>query len=311
MMIQPTGQPAMAERIIVISDTHLGRPHCAALSARALRPLWAEATHFIVNGDVAEVHHPTHWTEAARQTLLLLDLCEADGVQLTLLSGNHDPFISDVRSLHLADDEIFITHGDVLHPAVAPWSPAAARIRAAHDAALAALPPEQHAQLESRLSVSALASHEEWRELEREALRSSVWRMLIRPWAIARVLWYWRQFPALAVAFADAFASEASYIILGHTHRPGIWRMRGRTVINTGSFGFPGSPRAVVIEPGRLEIRRIEWRGDVYRLGDRPLATFALQADSPLAVHDRPAVAPPESTLKTLPGSGLRSIERM
>ena len=96
----------MPGRIVILSDTHLGRPSCGAQSARALRPLWQGASHLIVNGDVAEIHHPRHWGEAARETMHLLDLCEEDSVALTLLSGNHDPFISEVRHLHLADDQL-------------------------------------------------------------------------------------------------------------------------------------------------------------------------------------------------------------
>ena len=86
----------MSKRIVILSDTHLGRPSCAAKSAASLRPLWNNATNLIINGDVAEVHHPDHWADAATQLLQLLDLCEKDGVALTLLSGNHDPFIGEV-----------------------------------------------------------------------------------------------------------------------------------------------------------------------------------------------------------------------
>ena len=160
----------MPGRIVIISDLHLGRPRCAASSAAALRPLWDGASHLIVNGDAAEIHHPRHWPRAAREMLSLFDLCEADGVELTLLSGNHDPYITDLRHLHLADGLVFVTHGDVLHPAIAPWSPAAARMRQAHEAALAAMPPEARGELEARLSISQHASFTEWEEL---AIKSS------------------------------------------------------------------------------------------------------------------------------------------
>jgi len=33
---------------------------------------------------VAEIHHPEHWTVAARATLRLFDLCDSDEVELTL-----------------------------------------------------------------------------------------------------------------------------------------------------------------------------------------------------------------------------------
>jgi predicted phosphodiesterase len=271
----------MTRRIVILSDLHLGRRHCAARSADALRPLWDGAAHLVINGDVAEVHHPRHWTDAARQTLRLFDLCESDRVELTLLSGNHDPFITDLRHLHLAGGLVFVTHGDVLHPAVSPWSPAGARMRAAHEAALAALEPEQRGALESRLSATQHAAYAEWDQLQAladEARQSTVMGMLIRPWALVQVIAYWRAFPDLAAEFAARHTPAARFIVLGHTHRPGVWRIGDRMIINTGSFGFPGTPRAVIIEDGVLSVWRIRFRRRAYRLAARPDRTFQLPA---------------------------------
>lgn len=268
----------MNGRIAIISDTHLGRPYGAALGAAALRPLWSGTDHIVINGDVAEVHHPRHWSAAARQTLQLYDLCEEDDVQLTLLSGNHDPFISDIRHLHIADEQIFITHGDALHPAVAPWSPAAGRIRAAYDEALSQLRPENRTALEHRLGAAQHAAHREWDEMRQQAGKSRFRNMLIRPWAIAQVLWYWRVVPTVAANFAREHAPSARFFVFGHTHRPGIWRIDDRIIINTGSFGFPGTPRAVIIEHDTLKIHRIALRNGTYRLHDTPLVSFPLDA---------------------------------
>ncbi len=269
----------MDGRIVIISDLHLGRPHQSAKSAQALRPLWRGAQHLVINGDVAEVHHPKHWSIAARETMQLFDLCEADGVELTLLSGNHDPYVSDVRHLHMADDRVFVTHGDVLHPAVAPWSPASGRIREAHEEALAALGPELRNDLESRLSACQHASYAEWqnvKELEEEAIHSTFFGMLIRPWALMKVLRYWWIFPALAAEFTKVHSPEAKFIVLGHTHRPGVWEIADRVIINTGSFGFPGTPRAVVIEEDKLRVVRIRLHGEAYGYDATPLSEYEL-----------------------------------
>lgn len=269
----------MPERIVILSDLHLGRPHCAASNAEALRPLWQGADHLIINGDVAEIHHPRHWTIAARETMRLFDFCERDGVELTLLSGNHDPFISDIRHLSIARGHVFVTHGDVLHPAVAPWSPASGRIRQANEAALAALPAESRGHLEARLSASQHASWMEWATVERladEAAHSTVVGMLIRPWALVKVLHYWRRIPRLAADFAAEHAPLARFVIIGHTHRPGIWTIDGRVIVNTGSYGFPGRPLAVVIEGERLSVVDIRDVDGVYGLHDRARATFTL-----------------------------------
>ncbi len=301
----------MSERIVIISDTHLGRPHAAALSARALRPLWRNADRLIVNGDTAEVHHPSHWCEAAKETMQLFDLCETDDVHLTLLSGNHDPYISDIRHLHLARGLVFVTHGDVLHPAVAPWSPAAARIHRAYQSGLEQLEDADRETLEARLQLAQHASHEEWKhlhELKREAGRSTMFNMLIRPWAVARVLWYWRTVPRLAGEFVARHAPEARFAIFGHTHRPGVWTHHDRTIINTGSFGFPGSPRAVVIEGRELSVVRIEWRGGEYALGAPVIANYELPlpVDSAATEIEPPPAA--DSAPNTRPGSDRPSV---
>jgi len=270
----------MNGRIVVISDLHLGRSRHAARSAEALRPLWQGAAHLIVNGDVAEVHHPVHWATAARETLKLFDMCETDGVELTLLSGNHDPYISDLRHLHLANHEVFITHGDVLHPAVAPWSLAAGRIREANEKALAALDPEDRDRLEGRLNACQHASYAEWqniKELQEQAAHSTLRGMLVRPWALVRVLAYWRAFPKLAAAFAEKHAPAARFVLVGHTHRPGIWSIKGRIIVNTGSYGFPGRPLGVVLDDGWLRVMRISARGELYAF-DAALGEYSLNA---------------------------------
>ena len=267
----------MAQRTLMLSDTHLGRPKHAALSAEALRPLWGGCTRLIINGDVAEVHHPTHWTMAARQTLRLFDLCEEDGVQLTLLSGNHDPYIADQRHLHLAQGSVFVTHGDVMHPAIAPWSPRAGRMRERREQALSAIPLKDRHTLEARLTAAQHASHGDWEHLSAEAGRSTIGAMLLRPWAMAQVLWYWREFPSVAAKFIREHAPQARFAVLGHTHRPGIWSFGELTIINTGSFGFPGRPRAVMIEDDQvLRVLDIVHNAGAYGFGVKPVAQFEL-----------------------------------
>lgn len=270
----------MDGRIVILSDLHFGRPRWLAPSADALRPLWQGADRLVINGDLAEVHHPRHAAAAARKTMRLFDLCETDGVALTVISGNHDPFISDLRHLHLADEAIFVTHGDVLHPAVAPWSPAAGRMRQAHEQAMASLEPEQREDLETRLAAAQRACAAEWVMLKEQAGRSSIRALLLRPWSLAQVLWYWHVVPVLAAGFAAVHAPRARFVVIGHTHRPSIRRVGRRTVINTGSFCLPGPARMVVVEDDQLSVWSVRRRGDVYRAGRRPVRRFDLGTDA-------------------------------
>lgn len=275
----------MSSRTLILSDLHLGRPRLAALSAEALRPLWQGCSRLIINGDVAEVHHPTHWAIAARQVLRLHDLCEDDNVELTLLSGNHDPYLTDVRHLELANGSVFITHGDVLHPAIAPWSPRAGIMRDAHERAIEAIPPEERSHLDTRLKVSQFASHVEWSDMAHEASKSSVPQMLMRPWSVPQVLWYWWRFPRLAARFLHDHAPKSRIGVFGHTHRAGIWTIDHRVIINTGSFGFPGQPRAVMIENDRdVRVLAIEPGETAYRFVNEPVRELTL----PASIHSAP-----------------------
>ncbi len=288
----------MSDATLILSDTHLGRPRGGALSARALRPLWTRVDRLILNGDVAEIHHPHHWSDAARAILELTDLCEDDGVQLTFLSGNHDPFLTDIRCLHLADRRVFVTHGDVLHPAVAPWSPAAGRMREARTRALAHVDPETHDELEVRLAAAQAASHAEWEKITEEAGRSTVLGMLARPWKLVEVLRYWRALPQLASDFAAQCAPDARFIVVGHSHHPGVWRVGERWIINTGAFSFPGRPRAVLVRGDELAVHRIRRLGREYYLDPHAVRRFqlsdahAIDARNTRPGNSRPSAAP-------------------
>ncbi len=273
----------MSARTLILSDLHLGRgPELpVADTIAAFAPLWRDVDRLVLNGDSAEIHHPRTWGRAARCFMQLIDRCDEDGVELVVLSGNHDPWLSDRRHLSLAGGSVLVTHGDAMHPAVAPWSPAAGRMRRAHDRAVASLPGEIRDRLEGRLLAAQHASFAEWEDeatLRREAKRSTVVNMLLRPWSFLQVLAYWHAFPRLAAEFASAHAPEAQIIVTGHTHRPGLWRVGPRTVLNTGSFVAPTRPRAVLVDGGRVSLHRVVRDGSAWARVTRPLGELVVEA---------------------------------
>jgi UDP-2,3-diacylglucosamine pyrophosphatase LpxH len=278
------------ERIVILSDLHLGRPRHSAGSAERLRPLWQGASQLILNGDTAEVHHRSQWSQAARQVLRLFDMCEEDGTHLTLISGNHDPFLSDVRALGLAGGQVFVTHGDAFHPAIAPWSPRAAHMRRAFKQALATLDPESRGSLEHHLEASQHAGHAEWQVLADEAQRPSLWAMLVHPFAFAASMRWWRLYPGMAAAFAAKHAPEARYVVSGHTHFSSIRRIDGRTIINTGGFGMYRKPFAIVIENDALRVHKIDRQGELFVLAPRPHSIFELNPQPAQVVPFPPPV---------------------
>jgi hypothetical protein len=57
--------------------------------------------------------------------------------------------------------------------------------------------------------------------------------------------------------FAAAHAPDARVVLVGHTHRAGVERVGGRTIINTGCFGVPGPALGVLIGDDGLTVRRL------------------------------------------------------
>jgi predicted phosphodiesterase len=268
-------------RIVILSDTHLGKPRGGAGSAEALRPLWAGADRLIINGDVAEVNDAHLRADAARQVIRIEQMCEEDGVELTLLSGNHDPLLTDLRSLELFDGEVYLTHGDALHPAISPWTGHRDRLRFLNRRTHDALGPDECGSTDGHLAAAQYASHFTWDEMAREhqAAPAGLRRLYDKASQLCRVLWYWQTLPRAASRFAKRHAPRSRFFVFGHIHRAGVWRMGGRVVINTGAYGFPFRPRAVVIENGELAVWPVtpDTAEATFNLGDRPIARYPLQ----------------------------------
>lgn len=267
---------------MILSDTHLGRPRRGAQSAQALRGLWQGADRLIINGDVAEVHDQTCRGAAARQVIHLQDMCEADGVKLTLISGNHDPFMTDRRHLSLAGGEVFVTHGDAIHPAISPWTSHRQSLRRLHSQAVAAVQQSRGPQADVPYATAQYASLLQWDAFATYPHCKPSWatRYVQHIAKTGRVLWYWHTLPRNASAFAHWHAPHCRFFIFGHIHRAGIWRQAGRVLINTGSYDWPGRPRAVVIENGFLAVHAIQRERGRYHLAQRPLRRYALYSRS-------------------------------
>lgn len=271
--------PLRLPRTLILSDLHLGRPGGAG-RADAFEPLLADFDRVIVNGDIAELHHVVYRADAELELARFRDICVTRGIKLDLIAGNHDPFVSEVRSIALADGAIYITHGDAFHPAVAPWSPQAPVMRAAFERALSATTtglPEDAA----RFSAAREAAIAEWRVMGDGAHVSTIGSMLMHPTRALAVLRYWAGYASLAANWAERYAPQAGTVIVGHSHRAFHASVGGRHVVNTGSYGFPGRPHAVVLEGTTVRMHALGKRGHF----------FALSADArsawPVAFHAR------------------------
>ena len=259
---------------VVLSDLHLGRPGGASRAAAFERIIGA-CDRLIITGDAAELHHARFQNDAQRELDVLRDLCATRGVRLDFIAGNHDPFISEYRALTLADGAIYITHGDAFHPAVAPWSPYAASMRATFEATLAATAagtPEDCALFQAARE----AAISEWRVMGSGAHVSTISNMAVRPHRVLSVLAYWSRYSKLAARWAARFSPRAATVIVGHSHRASISHLEGRCIVNTGAYGFPGVPHAIVIDGSTVKMCRIEQAGAYYQIATKPRAEWKI-----------------------------------
>jgi len=285
--------PLRVPRTLVLSDLHLGRPNGAG-RADAFEALLADFDRVIVNGDVAELHHPDFAGDAELELARLRDICFSRGIKLDLVAGNHDPFVSDLRSLALADGAIYITHGDALHPAVAPWSPCASVMRQAYAAALAST-AQGTAEDAARFAAAREASLAEWRAMGDGAHISTIGSMARRPTLALAVLGYWARYPRLAAEWAERFAPQAGTVIVGHSHRGFVRSVDGRQVVNTGAYSFPGAPAGVVVEGTTVRVHRLARRGHLFVLAQDAVAAWPINFHA-RGIERLPDQAPAAST---------------
>lgn len=283
---------------LIVSDLHLGRGPC---TVAALEPIVSQASVFVVNGDVAELHLPGSDERARAELEHLRQMCLRAGTALRCLEGNHDLGVSQERHALLAEGRVLVTHGDAFDPCVAPWSPWAGDARAAVERVLATFPEAERASSRAIFAAARAAAECEWSDPIRARKHAGAWGLLLRPHAILMILRYWQRYPRLAAAFAAGCAPASQVVVCGHSHRPGIWRIDGRTVLNTGHFEFPARPFAVRVVADQIDLVPIERRRGIYRLASTPKARLTLRPASPTAAPSTPLGMPQPSSSATKP----------
>lgn len=256
----PPAQTTDAERVIVIlSDLHLGLP--AAPTPASLLPVLEGATEVILNGDSAESASGTFAAAGNDALAAFVDRAARGGATVLRIEGNHDPGSGELFAVR-AGGHALVTHGHAFHPAIAPWSAAAGDVEGVFRREFdASGEPEP---VRTLLAARAAALRE--RELDHARRPAAVVRsMLARPWAFPMVMGYWRIFPELSARFLERAAPQARVVASGHSHRAGAWLVRGRLVLNTGSFTFPGQPHAVTIDRDEVALVPLARRGGEWR----------------------------------------------
>lgn len=283
-------------RTIVLSDLHIGHPSSNIQEPAQLLPIIREGESVVFNGDTVESLWQNHRRQAASNLSELSNLCSEENTNAVFITGNHDPRIPGCDHLELAGGKVLVTHGDVLFHDIAPWCPKDARIVGkVHRRILSKLKKTERFNLEKRLrtikrAVKVLENH--CLPLNPGPLQrlSLLYNVAWPPSNLWRILKTWRETPARAAALARYFRPAAKFVLIGHTHRAGVWRVGRRVIVNTGSF-LPFSKRyAVILEGSLMELRRIVRVGDRFEL-DRLVTKFSLREVEPAMPARREARA--------------------
>jgi UDP-2,3-diacylglucosamine pyrophosphatase LpxH len=251
------------EPILIVSDLHLGHRVCAVRSPSELEPLMGHAQTLVLNGDTAEMRTGADRVVGRQAAAEVARIAHENGVKVIFINGNHDPTISKQDHLDLADGNVLVTHGDILFLGVAPWSPKAKAFRTIHRRVLTDIGPDALYKFEKRLLATKRTAIK-LQMLHRPLThgRFATLRLLARqfwpPYRPFMILKAWIDTPRLATELIESLRPQTRVIIIGHTHRPGVWKRHRRIVINTGGYVPSVTALAVLIEGKKLEVRRVE-----------------------------------------------------
>src|SRR5947208_78017 len=142
----------------ILSDIHLGHPASLIGAAENIAPLLRGVPTVIFNGDTVEARFIKDRPAALRDLDSITKVYADGSVHPIFINDTHDPAISPVSHVDLADGAILVTHGDMLFHDVAPWSKQARAMRAAHQQALEEIEGDAFHDFEKRLHANKRAS---------------------------------------------------------------------------------------------------------------------------------------------------------
>ncbi len=265
--------------IVILSDLHVAHPASLVRKPEQIAELIPRNGVVVFNGDSVEMRSQLDRDLGTANRDALRSLATKRGTQAIFLTGNHDPYVSNIHHLELRKGAILITHGDILFHSVSPWSHESKFIGEEHDRLLAAIPKARHSHFETRLLAAKTASKVLERIYRSKQSFTSVLRNIVMefipPWRPLNVLRYWKLAPGAADAIASTYRPNARFVIIGHMHHQGVWSFPERTVINTGCY-FPFVKSLMVrIEHTSIQVRSVDRSGGKFSPG-KLLNTFPI-----------------------------------
>lgn len=249
----------------ILSDLHVYDSQSQIRDLGQLAPLLAGVRTLVLNGDSCEMRAGIPKPDVAGLKLFFREKVP----EVLFVTGNHDPEISDLHELLLADGRVWVTHGDICFTDLTPWSRQRADLRRAVNEILAQKPSADLCEdLKLKFRVAREASRIVGVKLDPADARFQsrllrFWDTFYPPRQILAMLQAWRELPVSAARLATIHHPSAQVIVTGHVHFPGVWfRSQAPTVINTGSFFSPLGGHLVDIIEDRVHVRRIRrYRG--------------------------------------------------
>ncbi len=273
-------RPVAVENIRILSDLHFGDPGSRVCSLPALCPLFVGADRVVFNGDSVDTRVCPEGRRPTEYRRLFQEFVSGEAPRYCLLTGNHDADISGTHHLDLLGGLVLVTHGEILFPNLVPWGHDQPLLGEYFQEELAALPPGARESMEPRLAAAKRAcarlplppgAFPQTAFQRARHLTCKFWP----PSCTVAMAQAWRRLPSLAADFSRRHRPGARFVIVGHTHLPGVWFRKGLVIINTGSFCPPFGSYAVDVSPVQVVVRRVRRDRTGFGLG-RIVASFAL-----------------------------------
>lgn len=257
--------------VLVLSDLHLAHPATYITDSAMIAPLLDGVRTVVFNGDACELLSLKRRSEGRQKLARVAEVCLDRGVRPLFLTGNHDPNVSNLHELPLFGGTVMVTHGDVLHPWLAPWARDSVHLKRERQRLLAhRQPPDDWlATLELCKEIGAVASRYDAKSKKGILARAvMVGRFAVQPWRAVHALYYWSNVVHYAHGLQERFFPQAKFLIVGHTHRAGVWHLPTFTLVNTGSYQPMSKTLGVILNDGLLRVRRIEERNGEFHFGE-------------------------------------------
>ncbi len=252
------------KRIRFISDLHLGHPGGLLKTSPEFEFLTEDCDILVVCGDYAEFRKCAYRSEAEKLAAVFESVCHQAGVELVVLTGNHDPDQPEAfASLHCG--AILAMHGHELFKEVAPWGR-----EFLYNKELARETMDKYPHADDDLDECLARARAmslfvppvlRRRESSKKRLFDLTKNVFWPPMRSVNILLAWLTMRSRVKKFAANFFPEAKVVCYGHLHRRDIYRSKGRLYINTGALFKHAKAYAVDISGEHIVVRRISQKG--------------------------------------------------